>query len=433
MREARGRPWTRAGGRARRALVGLGTLLVLLGSLLAAPAAPASAAAGTAGVSADRTQAAALEARIVADGANLQRLVASYDAAVTHQSAVSALISQDRGQLAADQKQVDAARANLRTLAVDAYMNGTATGGILADLTDKNVMSLLARQAYTRASGDNLGNAIDSLRLAEARTGADEANLRVEEDQASAVVRLLASDQASVQAEMQRDNVLLAQVKANLQGLLAAIAASQAAQRRQAAEEAAMAAAARRQEAAAAAAAAANAAASVPPAPVNPSPGQYADPLRDIQGLAPERVDQGVDYHGYGPIYAMGDGTVSSIVNSGWPGGTFICYRLTDGRASGLAVYAAEDIDPSVSVGQSVTPNTILGTMYEGPDGIETGWADPSCDGVSMANDAGQFSGGNSTAYGANYSQALSSFGAPPGIMQNNPPTGSLPPNWPTW
>ena len=86
-----------------------------------------------------------------------------------------------------------------------------------------------------------------------------------------------------------------------------------------------------------------------------------------------------------------------------------------------------------VQLGPVRDAGTALGTMYEGPDGIETGWADPSCDGVSMANDAGQFSGANSTAFGANFSQLLASVGAPPGVMQNDPPTGVLPTNWPNW
>jgi hypothetical protein len=106
---------------------------------------------------------------------------------------------------------------------------------------------------------------------------------------------------------------------------------------------------------------------------------------------------------------------------------------LGDGPAGGLVIYAAEDIDPMVSVGQSVTAGTVLGTMYEGPDGIETGWADPSGDGTTMASDAGQFSGANSTAFGENASQLLASLGAPPGVVQNDPPTGDLPPGWPTW
>ena len=93
---------------------------------------------------------------------------------------------------------------------------------------------------------------------------------------------------------------------------------------------------------------------------------------------SPERIDQGVDYSGFGPIYAIGDGVVLSTVGGGWPGGTFIAYQLTDGPASGLVVYAAEDIEPSVQVGATVNSGTVLGQMYAGPDGIETGWADGS-------------------------------------------------------
>jgi hypothetical protein len=50
-----------------------------------------------------------------------------------------------------------------------------------------------------------------------------------------------------------------------------------------------------------------------------------------------------------------------------------------------------------------------------------------------MANDQGQFSGADSTAFGANFSQLLASVGAPPGVSQNDPPVGSLPSGWPSW
>lgn len=153
----------------------------------------------------------------------------------------------------------------------------------------------------------------------------------------------------------------------------------------------------------------------------------YSNPLRGITALTPERVDQGVDYSGSGPIYAMGNGVVLNTVNSGWPGGTFISYRLTSGSAAGLIVYAAESIFPSVSVGQSVTASTVLGTMY---GGIETGWAAPPGTGLTMARTYHQFSGANSTAFGANFSALLTSLGAPGGIMQNTPATGSLPSGW---
>ena len=149
--------------------------------------------------------------------------------------------------------------------------------------------------------------------------------------------------------------------------------------------------------------------------------------------MSPERIDQGVDYSGFGSIYAIGNGVVLSTSIPGWPGGTYIAYRLTDGPARGLVAFAAEDIAPSVQVGDSVTSNTVIGQMYAGPDGIETGWGDSTAVGNTMARTYGQFNGSNSTAFGANFSQFLDALGAPPGILQNNPPTGQLPAGWPSW
>jgi murein DD-endopeptidase MepM/ murein hydrolase activator NlpD len=94
-----------------------------------------------------------------------------------------------------------------------------------------------------------------------------------------------------------------------------------------------------------------------------------------------------------------------------------------------LTVYAAEDIHPQVSVGQAVTANTVLGQMYRGSSGIETGWANGGL-GNTMALVAAQFFGANSTAFGANFSALLVQLGAPAGVLQNNPPTGSLPIGW---
>jgi len=159
----------------------------------------------------------------------------------------------------------------------------------------------------------------------------------------------------------------------------------------------------------------------------------YANPLRDIRGLTPERIDMGVDYSGFGPIYAIGDGTVLATTVPGWPGSTMIVYQLTDGPANGLIVYAAEDIAPTVQIGDTVTTHTVLGLVYPGPDGIETGWGDPAVIGNALAGDRHQFNGTNTTAYGANFAQLLISLGAPPGLPQNFPPTGSLPSNWPRW
>jgi LysM repeat protein len=79
------------------------------------------------------------------------------------------------------------------------------------------------------------------------------------------------------------------------------------------------------------------------------SSGKFVNPIG--AGLSPGRVDAGVDYGGAGPLYAIGDGPITSIYNSAWPSGAFIGLRLDDGRYA----YYAEDISPSVQVGDSVS------------------------------------------------------------------------------
>jgi hypothetical protein len=163
----------------------------------------------------------------------------------------------------------------------------------------------------------------------------------------------------------------------------------------------------------------------------------YHNPFRDLGNFNVNRIDQGVDYSGNGPIYAIGDGTVLMIQNSGWiPIGTFIAYRLSNGPAAGKVVYVAEDLTPNVSVGQSVSAGTVIGTVFQGNEGIEIGWGDPNALGQSMAVSLGEWSPNgvaNSTALGTNMSQLLVSLGTRAGQPIAGSPAQSLPAGWPTW
>ncbi len=166
-----------------------------------------------------------------------------------------------------------------------------------------------------------------------------------------------------------------------------------------------------------------------PSAPPSAGTG-YGNPLRAVSNLSPERIDQGVDYGGSGPVYAIGDGTVLNTTNAGWPGGAFITYRLSGGPAAGDIVYVAENVVPRVQVGQQVTPTTVVGTLVGGPPGLETGWAQPPGDGNAAAT--GQWNTSTSTAYGENFSQLLQTLGAPGGATEGSV-RGSLPAGWPSW
>jgi len=162
----------------------------------------------------------------------------------------------------------------------------------------------------------------------------------------------------------------------------------------------------------------------------------YDNPFRAISGLIPERIDQGVDFGGAGPVYALGDGVITNATTSaGWPDGGWITYRLTKGPAAGLTVFVAEDVTPTVSIGKHVTSDTVIAKMYNGNAGIETGWA--TSDGStarSQLSDAGGISGNGPfpTEIGMNFEKLLQALGVPAGYGRNDATNGMLPSGYPT-
>jgi hypothetical protein len=110
-------------------------------------------------------------------------------------------------------------------------------------------------------------------------------------------------------------------------------------------------------------------------------------------GLSQGRTDQGVDWTGAGPVEAVGAGTILSLFNSGWPGGTFIAERLASPPDPAHSiVYYAEDINPLVSIGDSVAAGQPIGQATGGSSGIEVGWGSSTI-GQSLQADSGIISG----------------------------------------
>jgi hypothetical protein len=164
----------------------------------------------------------------------------------------------------------------------------------------------------------------------------------------------------------------------------------------------------------------------------------YRNPLRGVAGLVLERVDQGVDFGGSGPVYALADGVITSSADgasTGWPGGGWITYRLTDGPDAGLVVYLAEDVTPDVTVGQHVSSSTVIANMFAGPDGIETGWAAPTgLTAESQLPEAGGIGAGGPfpTRVGISFDDVLQSLGVPAAPNFTEPASGLLPPGYPS-
>jgi hypothetical protein len=163
----------------------------------------------------------------------------------------------------------------------------------------------------------------------------------------------------------------------------------------------------------------------------------YLNPLRNTSSLVLERIDMGVDFSGTGPVYALGDGVVTNAesYNAGWGGG-WITYQLTDGPAAGMMVYVAEDVTPAVQVGERVTTSTVVGTMFEGGDGIETGWAQSTgLSAESQLAEAGAVGGLGPfpTMIGLNFDELLQTLGVSLAPNAGQPPHGLLPANYPHW
>jgi murein DD-endopeptidase MepM/ murein hydrolase activator NlpD len=163
----------------------------------------------------------------------------------------------------------------------------------------------------------------------------------------------------------------------------------------------------------------------------------YRNPVRDVSGLIPERIDMGVDFGGSGPVYALGDAVVTGATadSAGWPGGGWITYRLTDGPDAGKMVFLAEDVTPTVQAGQHVTSGTVIAHMCDCGDGIETGWAMP--DGSSAESqlpEAGGISGAGPfpTEIGLNFEEMLQAVGVPAANNRSASPSGTLPSGYPT-
>jgi peptidoglycan hydrolase CwlO-like protein len=423
----------------------------------------ASAGSAAASVGADRTNVAQLEQQIAAQGAHAQSLVTRYNEVQAHLDAVDAQIAHDQGLVAADQGIEAAATSTLRRLAIKAYVSGTGMDSpTLAMLGGtSSITTMLEQNQYVGAVNTKFADTLTTLHLDQARTQDAQSSLRSEQAQAMKTLRQLTTAHEAATAAIAVDEAQLSRISGDLRSLLAA--ASERRHAGQVAAERALATArlsappeppppspspspapSTTSQPASSPEAAPSPSTSPPqpPPPPPPSPSTsppqpppssgYGNPLRAVVALSAERIDQGVDYSGFGAIYAIGNGVVLSTVGSGWPGGTFIAYRLTDGPASGLVVYAAEDIEPSVQVGATVTSSTVVGHMYAGPDGIETGWADGAALPNTMARTYGQFNGSNSTAFGYNFSRFLQTVGAPAGIPKS-PPTGVLPASWPHW
>jgi hypothetical protein len=175
---------------------------------------------------------------------------------------------------------------------------------------------------------------------------------------------------------------------------------------------------------------------------------EYVNPLKRVNGLAPRRIDLGVDYGGSGPLLALGRGrvTMASNTDSGppscwtvscWPGGGIVVYRLLEGPFAGKYVYVAEHLTVTVRVGQIVRAGQQIARLYSGYPWSEFGWAaGPGPEALAIADGHRcpcSDPGGWSSIEGRNMNDLLVRLGAPSGYLQSSVPAQSMPRGWPQW
>lgn len=149
------------------------------------------------------------------------------------------------------------------------------------------------------------------------------------------------------------------------------------------------------------------------------APKTYVNPFSGCTKLQVGRIDMGVDYHGDGPIKAIGAAVIVGFAGAGWPGGEYLLYQLLEGEMKGHYVYIAEGIVPLVRAGQHVRAGEVIcrfagGYESEVYPGIETGWGSPT-PGLTRAAEIGE-TGGFAHADsppGLAFARFLKSIGAP--------------------
>lgn len=139
--------------------------------------------------------------------------------------------------------------------------------------------------------------------------------------------------------------------------------------------------------------------------------GGYSNPFANTKHLIKQRIDQGVDYEGEGPIDAMGEAKIlMTSPPPNWPEGGGVVYELIAGSRKGQCIYVFEGVntDPNLHVGQIVQAGQQIATFRPGGS-IETGF----CNSSGQQNAINEFNGSNETKWGKQMAAFLRSVGAP--------------------
>ena len=141
----------------------------------------------------------------------------------------------------------------------------------------------------------------------------------------------------------------------------------------------------------------------------------YTNPFEKATGLVWERTDQGVDaaMTAGSPLLAFAPSKVEMIVPF-YLGQPAIVLEITAGPLAGKWWYWSEEIQPTVSQGQTVNAGQVVATFAPTGTGIEIGWWTPN-GGYPLARTTTGYTEGYATPAGADFRYLLQALGANPG------------------
>ena len=144
----------------------------------------------------------------------------------------------------------------------------------------------------------------------------------------------------------------------------------------------------------------------------------YTNPFEKATGIVWERTDQGVDatMTAGSPLLAFAPSKVQLIVPDFYAGEPAIVFQITAGPLAGEWWYWSEQIQPTVSQGQTVNAGQVVATFAPSGTGIEIGWWEPN-GGYPLGHDydGNAYSEGIATIPGADFRYLLQALGANPG------------------
>lgn len=139
--------------------------------------------------------------------------------------------------------------------------------------------------------------------------------------------------------------------------------------------------------------------------------GTYVYPFADTATVG--RIDQGQDFGGTGPIYAIGKARILQTGAAGWPGGSGVLYQLLDGPRRGQVIFVYEGIKVLVEKNDIVQAGERIGEfIFPSATGIEIGFADAM--GVPLSH--AEYVEGKETVYGKEMAAFLASLKKKPQV-----------------